>query len=812
MLRQSLITILCLVLSQTVCGQTGGFIQLRGLVLEEKTNELVPFATVRIKGASVGTITDLKGSFSFWVSERYKAASIIFSSVGYLSREMQVAQLNHGQLNRIILKPDTLDLGRVTVVRDKQLKPLEVLKRAIARIPDNYQDQTILYDAYYRERILENGAVIKYADAAVTFQQSPYDGKRYNQKLGWGPEWKSSERYGTWLASYRGLGRAKDRLHDHFGHKTSKKDLVSIHQARISQNNTKERLQANIEAGPLGTLSKDLVKYLAHFMDHKNFKDYVFELLEIPDKTGGWDYMLKFEPKKAPRPLEEILASTGRTSRMYILSGEIYIDKTSFVIKKMNYRVGQKHRRHICNLQRMSIKHYGYQVDVDYMQHQGRWQMKQIKRVDEFIFKDTISQKNTPYSAISEIFVTQPRSEILPIPESDNYRNLNHNSLQSYEAAYNAGFWKDYENKVPQAKLSSILEVDEYQRSNLERQFARMKIRNPNVVAPVAKGNPDGPDIREFLETEGNFAEDYFGPLEKIQFDLLIEFDTTQRYPPERDSVEQQSYDRWSDFKKSRRGHLYQIWEQKATVVEGAKVDVSLIFMGKDKDRWLKERPALVSLSSEKPGIQMKYDPALMPLLNRGMILVYVHLKGLRGSGKKVQWKNRLKSVDELIGALTHLKDNALAHPEKIFVQGTGVAGGIVASAINKEPELLAGAFLSSAELDPMANTDKVPGGKALETLKAFSPHGHIKVQAYPNIAFFTTQDDPVFWQSVRMMARLRAHNKGSSTLLLKVLTGSQIGNPAYLTQALEFETYKYALLFQWIDDVSLLNKRRYAK
>lgn len=790
-LRQSFIAIFCLILCHTVCSQSAGFIQLKGLVLEEKTEEVVPFATLRIKGAALGTITDLRGSFSFWVSERYGRGSIVFSSVGYLSKEMPVAELKWGELNRIILKPDTVNLGQVTVVRDKKLKPLEVLKRAIARIPANNRDQTALFDAYYRERVLENGAIIKYADAAVTFEQTAYDGRKYKQQLGWGPEWKSSERYGSWLASYGGLGRARDRMHDHFGHKTAKGDRVKIHQVRASLNNTREALQANIEGGPLGTLSKDLVKYLAHFMDAKNFKDYLFELMEIPAEEEEWDYLVKFKPKQAPRPLEEILASTGRTSRMDILSGEIYIDKTSFAIKKMNYRVGQKHRRHICNLQRMSIKHYGYQVDVNYEQYQGKWQMRQIKRVDEFIFKDTITSKSTPYAAISEIFVNGSNLDMESIPGADNFKNLNHNSLQSLEAAYHPQFWREYEERVPVANWKREL-ADELGELNLEDQFLKMKARNKDLVPSAVPGQTvtgerEGklPETMEaVLKSESAFWDNYFGPLEKVQQDLMIEFASAERYASNPDSTEAVAYEQWTDFKKANKGHLYQVWERKAGEAKGKKTDITVIFMGKDKDRWLKERPVLVSLTSEKPGLKMKFDPALMPLLNRGMILAYVHVKGLKEekTAKQINWKNKLRSVNELIVATKYLKENALAHPRMIFVQGSGMAGGMVASAIDQEPGLFAGALFTRARFDAEGS-------------------GGSKAQAYPHMAFFTGNNGEARLETLAVVSRLRQLREDQNVLLLNTdLVDKE--------DKRNLDTYRYALLFQWIDEAAAVNKK----
>jgi hypothetical protein len=66
---------------------------LRGVVRDAATHEELPGVTVLLKGTSVGTSTGLDGSFELPLSIGASAgkATVVFSTIGYLTREQEVA-------------------------------------------------------------------------------------------------------------------------------------------------------------------------------------------------------------------------------------------------------------------------------------------------------------------------------------------------------------------------------------------------------------------------------------------------------------------------------------------------------------------------------------------------------------------------------------------------------------------------------------------------------------------------------------------------------------------------------------------------
>lgn len=85
-------------------------IQVRGIITDDSTGEPVPFASIQIKGTSVGTTSDELGNYSIMAPSH---GLLIFSSIGYES--MEIAINNRAIINQN-LSPDVESLENVLVV------------------------------------------------------------------------------------------------------------------------------------------------------------------------------------------------------------------------------------------------------------------------------------------------------------------------------------------------------------------------------------------------------------------------------------------------------------------------------------------------------------------------------------------------------------------------------------------------------------------------------------------------------------------------------------------------------------------------
>jgi len=85
-------------------------VRITGVVTDEK-GETLPGVSIKVKGTSSGTITDLDGKFSISVDD--PKATLVFAYVGYVSQEVSVSNKN---LLKVSLKPDSKMLNDVVVV------------------------------------------------------------------------------------------------------------------------------------------------------------------------------------------------------------------------------------------------------------------------------------------------------------------------------------------------------------------------------------------------------------------------------------------------------------------------------------------------------------------------------------------------------------------------------------------------------------------------------------------------------------------------------------------------------------------------
>lgn len=86
-------------------------ITIKGIVIDETLKEPVPGANVKVKGATIGTITDFDGRFSLVVPS--KSSVLVISFMGYVTQEIVVG--NQRTIN-INLKEDAQTLDEVVVI------------------------------------------------------------------------------------------------------------------------------------------------------------------------------------------------------------------------------------------------------------------------------------------------------------------------------------------------------------------------------------------------------------------------------------------------------------------------------------------------------------------------------------------------------------------------------------------------------------------------------------------------------------------------------------------------------------------------
>lgn len=188
------------------------------------------------------------------------------------------------------------------------------------------------------------------------------------------------------------------------------------------------------------------------------------------------------------------------------------------------------------------------------------------------------------------------------------------------------------------------------------------------------------------------------------------------------------------------------------------------------------------------------FNPAELPLLNRGVTIGYAIIRGGGETGTSdmlnARRENQILNVEDFASCSKHLIKENITSPDNLFVYGKSNGGYILAYSLVNHPELFKGMILDVpfcdllTELsDSSSNENKynyhtwgspyIP--TEYEMLKKLDAYQNIKAQDYPNILFLGAWQDINVKPSasIKMVAKLRENKTDDNILLLRILMNS---------------------------------------
>ena len=518
-----------------------------GTVVDKNTGTPLPYAYLKIDKTGLGTVTEGNGKFKITIPKKYDAYSITISYLGFESLKLTVKDFKarHGDI--FAMSPQAVSLSEVVLEETEKMPSAKaLLKKVIKKIPENYTNSPAMITGYYRETMKENGVYIKYTDAVCDYYAVPYRKKKYKWK-----DYQSSFDFslssGTFNFDFNSLHRI------HFHHRTLKNEQVNIINSRSSSSLSKREFHANIEGGPLGLFARNRVKYQESFLGRKAKRDFTYEISEELDETGTWLYVLDFHTKTTKADLDALESPTNRrqwkrANKRKLLKGRLYINQEDLAIVRYECVVPNNLKQYFCGYNLNEVKHFDYKLDVRFKKKGERYYIDKMRHEDEFIFKDSISQTTTYYSAISEFKTTAINTEsVKKIPREDNFANTMSNQLYEFPLDYDSSFWENYATKNALATIDSTIRKDMEFEKSLEKQFKDKHIRNDSMPAPIAKIEPssfkihgenyidnyawlkdtkapkNNQPIMDYLRQENKYTDNYNIPLKRSQRSIYKE-------------------------------------------------------------------------------------------------------------------------------------------------------------------------------------------------------------------------------------------------------------------------------------------------
>lgn len=401
---KTLLFLLCI--SITIRGYAQDtFISIKGKILDKESKESIPYASVYIKGRSIGTTTNMDGSFLFHISSSFVNDTLVVSVIGFEQFRSVVSRMTETE-NVIALKNNAMLLKEVVVnAAKKELTAKDIVKKAVDEIPSNYPMKPFIIEGFFRDLQRENDKPVELLEAAVRFRYKDYN-----------PGYEDVE-----ILEVR---RSFNKRHP--------------------VNGTYDRQNAIID------LMED------------NYVKHRFGPLSIK----GWKFVIDGILTYNQRTVYKIsgYSSPSESAILYIDSNDFSILKIELKEQMVN---GEYYRRYLNLPDPYGLQETSFKVIFEFQRIDDKMYLKYQREEDSFnFFNKSTNEIIVRQSFVKELFVNNVITDNVESVAKSQHMNIQ-KSIEGQVNTYNPEFWKYYNVPLETARESAI--VKELQNSALDK-------------------------------------------------------------------------------------------------------------------------------------------------------------------------------------------------------------------------------------------------------------------------------------------------------------------------------------------------------
>jgi oligopeptidase B len=253
-----------------------------------------------------------------------------------------------------------------------------------------------------------------------------------------------------------------------------------------------------------------------------------------------------------------------------------------------------------------------------------------------------------------------------------------------------------------------------------------------------------------------------------------------------------------------------------ATAKDGARIPISVIYR-KDLKKAYGSNPLYVyGYGSYGFNLNDTFSAARISLLDRGVVMAYVHIRGGGEMGKAWhdagRMMNKMNTFTDFIACTEHLVAAKYGARDRIAIEG-GSAGGLLMGAVtNLRPDLFrvvishvpfvdvmntmldASLPLTVPEYEEWGNPNEK---NAYDYMLRYSPYDNVKIAAYPAMLVKTSFNDSqvMYWEPAKYVAKMRALRTDKNVFILKTNMGAGHGGSSGRYDRFHEVAFDYAFL-----------------
>jgi hypothetical protein len=382
-----------------------------GKITEASSFSPVPYATVQLKNGSLGTACNGAGEFILKIPPEGVNDSLLISSVGF---KTQIIPISSDHLD-IKLKPAPILLNSITI---KTVDALDIMKRMVASIPDNYDTSAARLTAFYREFMKLSADTISYNESVLDIYKAPAYKPNHPDQIK--------------------LLKGRKMKFDQHGDPLFYNWMTNI--TNTAYSSLMEDIQRFPEA-PKSVINPD------------NFRDYSYTYEGTLEEGNMNLLIIAFAPRQG--------------NRRALVQGRLYLDESSLAIVKAEWTTTpagvsyvNKHGKGGLGykLSTISVKatfdFTKISLVINYKQYQGKWYLNGIQRHWNMVVNSPRrNMTDVPWDGKFTMQVTDLHTrDIQPFVDSTLNRTGSVNGVIGHH--YDTAFWEHHNFQLPEADTS----------------------------------------------------------------------------------------------------------------------------------------------------------------------------------------------------------------------------------------------------------------------------------------------------------------------------------------------------------------------
>jgi hypothetical protein len=378
------------------------FRTIRGKIIENNTDDPIPFATISLAGTRIGTISSADGNFVFKYPGTFYRDSMVISCMGF---EMEKIGLDFpdNAFTLIRLDPDYIPIQEVII---RKTDPLSLLRSSIARIPDNYFTGPVNLTTFYRESVKKGDKYVVISEAILEIYRSAFN-----------------EEFPL--------------------------DQVRVIKGRKNVDiQVRDTVSLKLKAGLQTSLLLDIVRNKPEFFNEEFFNYYTYDMTDITLDEDRYTYVISFRQHSYTQPPH--------------YEGKIFIDMESLGIRAFEFHINpetiNKAAKYLVirKPRNLDVIPVSAEYFVRYRNEKDKFYLAYILSDNVFRIRKKNQLFSRTFETLTEMAVTDTKTEGVShfrVKETTDINDLFVNQVGGYDES----FWGKYNFIQPDEPLEEAL-------------------------------------------------------------------------------------------------------------------------------------------------------------------------------------------------------------------------------------------------------------------------------------------------------------------------------------------------------------------